>query len=329
MTRNRSTEYAKGITAAVPNAIQVADRWHLLRNLKEMLERALHEHWTTLKSRHASATESASAKRLRFPRSRADQERQQLVREKRVQSYTRVQFLKRKGLSQRRIARMLKVSRATIRQFYNAAQYPEREQGLRPSQLDLFIKYLMTRLQTDDHLTAHQLWKEVVEQGYPAQPSQVVKWLDQYRHQTPQIPQPSTIPMTLALPSRETCLHLLMANPETLKQDEQALLKNLLSIDLLQALHSLVQEFIVMIRRRDPEGLDAWLNQCGSVESRACHHFAESFHQDYEAIRAALSLPWSNGQTEGQVHRLKLLKCQMYGRANLDLLRIRVCYKPE
>jgi transposase len=54
--------------------------------------------------------------------------------------------------------------------------------------------------------------------------------------------------------------------------------------------------------------------------------FAAGLQRDYAAVRAALSEPWSNGQTEGQVTRLKLLKRQMYGRAKFDLLRQRVLY---
>lgn len=60
----------------------------------------------------------------------------------------------------------------------------------------------------------------------------------------------------------------------------------------------------------------------------ALENFTASLVQDYTVVRAALELPWSNGQTEGQVHRLKLLKRQMYGRAKLDLLRLRVLYSP-
>ena len=83
-----------------------------------------------------------------------------------------------------------------------------------------------------------------------------------------------------------------------------------------------------MIRQRNAGPFDDWLKICEASNIRACQRFAQSLIQDYEAVREALSTDWSNGQTEGQIHRLKLIKRQMYGRANLDLLRIRVCYKP-
>ena len=83
-----------------------------------------------------------------------------------------------------------------------------------------------------------------------------------------------------------------------------------------------------MICQQQVSLLDDWLEDCSSSSIAGLENFAASLGQDYAAVRAALELPWSNGQTEGQVHRLKLLKRQMYGRAKLDLLRLRVLYSP-
>jgi transposase len=82
--------------------------------------------------------------------------------------------------------------------------------------------------------------------------------------------------------------------------------------------------FIQLLRQRQPERFSDWLEQTKATELRA---FATSLQRDESAVRAALALPWSNGQTEGQVHRLKLIKRQMFGRAKFDLLKQRVLYK--
>ena len=79
-----------------------------------------------------------------------------------------------------------------------------------------------------------------------------------------------------------------------------------------------------MVRERDPEMLDGWLEEASASRSPELRSFAEGLRGDYGAVRAALSEHWSNGQVEGQINRLKLLKRQMYGRANLDLLKRRV-----
>jgi transposase len=81
-----------------------------------------------------------------------------------------------------------------------------------------------------------------------------------------------------------------------------------------------------MIRDRQPEALALWLKTVCESGIGALSRFAKGLQQDFEAIKAALCLPWSNGQTEGQVNRLKLIKRQMYGRAKFDLLRKRVLH---
>lgn len=84
-----------------------------------------------------------------------------------------------------------------------------------------------------------------------------------------------------------------------------------------------------MICQQQGTLLDDWLEGCSKSTIAGLEQFAVSLVQDYAAVRAALELLWSNGQTEGQAHRLKLIKRQMYGRAKLDLLRLRVLYSHE
>jgi transposase len=81
-----------------------------------------------------------------------------------------------------------------------------------------------------------------------------------------------------------------------------------------------------MVKQRLVEQLDPWLERCEMVNVAPVHNFALSLRQDYAAVRAALDTHWSNGQTEGQVNRLKCIKRQMYGRASFDLLRLKVIY---
>ncbi len=79
-----------------------------------------------------------------------------------------------------------------------------------------------------------------------------------------------------------------------------------------------------MVRHRQEDRLDAWLEQVKTCGLSALTSFANGLHKDLTAVRNALRYVWSNGQTEGQVNRLKFIKRSMYGRANFDLLRKRV-----
>ena len=89
------------------------------------------------------------------------------------------------------------------------------------------------------------------------------------------------------------------------------------------AAYELAQGLSRMLRGRNPEMLDGWLEEASESDSPELRCFAKGLRSDYEAVRAALCERWSNGQVEGQINRLKLLKRQMYGRANLDLLKRR------
>ena len=94
----------------------------------------------------------------------------------------------------------------------------------------------------------------------------------------------------------------------------------------LRAVYLPSQEFVTLLSKRQEEALDSWLER-----AKACHvaeltSFVNGIRRDYAAVRAACSSQWRNGSTEGQVNRLKFLKRQMFGRAQLDLLRVKVLH---
>jgi transposase len=114
--------------------------------------------------------------------------------------------------------------------------------------------------------------------------------------------------------------------PEKRTPDEQAHVTQIQQHDpTIAQIAVLTETFTQMVRQRTPNALQTWLETVLTSELPDLKRFATGLQQD-EAVRAALELPYSNGQTEGQITRLKLLKRQMYGRAQLDLLRQRVLH---
>ena len=93
-----------------------------------------------------------------------------------------------------------------------------------------------------------------------------------------------------------------------------------------EQLFQLSERFTCMFRERQSEAFDGWMEDAHASTLREVRQFARNLQNDERAIRAALEHPWSQGQVEGQVHRLKLVKRSMYGRANFDLLRLRVMH---
>ena len=118
---------------------------------------------------------------------------------------------------------------------------------------------------------------------------------------------------------------LFVTDQKQLTADQRALTRRICQTNTdLQELYQLGQDFVQMVKQRQVWQLDGWLaraRQSSSVELRG---FASGIKRDYAAVKAALSLPWSQGQVEGQITRLKFLKRQMYGRAHFNLLRSRV-----
>jgi transposase len=122
---------------------------------------------------------------------------------------------------------------------------------------------------------------------------------------------------------------LLLKEESELKPEEQLALQRMKQeVPSLELAITLAHEFRSMVQNRQVENLSAWLNRAMDSEIEAMKSFVHGLHDDLVAVEAALSLPWSNGVTEGQVNRLKLVKRKMYGRANFDLLRRRFLGMP-
>ena len=89
----------------------------------------------------------------------------------------------------------------------------------------------------------------------------------------------------------------------------------------------LTQDFADLVRHGKPDQLDTWLERAAASCLQAFKSFANGLRADYDAVKAGITLPWSTGPVEGQINRLKMLKRQMFGRANIDLLKLRVLYR--
>ena len=135
----------------------------------------------------------------------------------------------------------------------------------------------------------------------------------------------STLPPVIEPPRRpltpRTAAWLVLRRAERRDVDDSERLARLRAqhADLAEAV-DLAEAFTALIRARQPDRLDPWLRQAQDSALPAFRGFAKRLRIDEEAVRAAMTSPWSSGQVEGQINRLKMIKRQMYGRANLDLL---------
>jgi transposase len=209
--------------------------------------------------------------------------------------------------------------------------------------LDPYVPYLQQRWAAGC-TNASQLWREIQEQGYPGVRKQVARWVHQhrtepaptgpkkYRHSTaagPQTVEESAntntavaTPPALAAPRR--LVWLLLRSSAEFDAEESVTFSRIQQHPEVARAIELAQEFQAMVRQRRPERLDGWLAACLESGILELQSFATGLQHEYASIRAALSEPWSTGQVEGQITRVKLAKRQMYGRAKFDLLKQRV-----
>jgi transposase len=120
---------------------------------------------------------------------------------------------------------------------------------------------------------------------------------------------------------------LFVCQPEKLTERQQKQLEIVCRAgDDLQHVYTLAQDFVTMITKPQADAFEPWLQRAQQSGIASLQGFAKGLRRDYAAVKAALTLPWSQGQVEGQVNRLKLIKRQMFGRAQFDLLRLRVLH---
>jgi transposase len=331
ISRDRAELYADGATRGAPEAIQVADRFHLVCNLTSAVQRVLENKRAELAKAippPPAIPESCQPPPDSVPaaKPRSEQLRDE-SRQRRVERYNEVVALYQKGMSQQAISRTLHMERKTIRRFLRAGQFPERAKPRQklPS-TTTFQEYLMRRWAEGCH-NATQLWREIQAQGYAGGRSTLARLVFTFRtkgtkyfRKTMAPRQPQAKP-----PSPRQAAMLLARRPEKLQAEEQQLLARLNECcPEIPTLYALTQGFAEVFRSKQKEALQKWLMDAQRINLPEISRFCEGLRRDEAAVTAAVTLPWSNGQVEGQIHRLKLIKRQMYGRAKFGLLRRRV-----
>ena len=227
VTRDRSKTYANGITDGAPTAVQVADRWHLMKNLREALVKSLK------------------------------------------------------------------------RQLQQKGRCP----------VHCFSSSIKESAEVDEYLARSR-----------------VRLLPHLLHSRSSGRAKSIRPPPRPLPSPNQAAWMLL-QPEKLNEEEQSTVEKLSQLfPQIERAKELAQEFTQIVRERSSDKFNAWLRSATRSKLKEFVSFARGLSEDYEAVKNALCYEWSNGQLEGQVNRLKLIKRQMYGRAKFDLLRARVLH---
>jgi transposase len=341
ITRDRAGAYAEGARLGAPQAIQVADRWHLLKNLGEALVLSYSPYQALLQpiKLTAAATEVIQTPAERKPKpkrtsirppSPAQQARQQR-RAYWVQKFEQVHQLRAQGLSTQAIARQTDLYPRTVRKYLRLTELPPKTSPKPgPRLIAPYRAYLHQRLAAEP-VSSRQLWREIRAQGFKGGHTTVYEAVAHLRQELGlTLTQPlaaTRVPVKTTALTARTLAYLVLQRPDKLTDPQTKLIHQACQQHPdLQQITQLAQAFAHILRTRQADQLDPWLDKVIVTQIPSLISFATGLRRDYDAVKAGLSLTWNNGQLEGQVNRLKCIKRQMYGRAKFDLLRLRVLH---
>jgi transposase len=331
--RDRAGAYAEGARSGAPDAVQVADRWHLWHNLAEHVEKTVARHrscWTQPAEPSPAAEPStepstepevvADPQQLAEQAAIARRDASALVTRTR-ERYTAVQNLRAQGKGIKTIMRELGLAKETVRRFARATKVEEllgTARAGRPSVLDEFKPYLHHRFNLG-HTNGSTLFAEIRGQGYRGSLGTVLGYLRPFRASAaapPAVPRPPTV---------RDVVGVLLRHPDTLDADDAFTLKQVRArCPHLDDVADHVSGFAEMMAGRHGERLDAWIDRVEADDQPDLHRFANGVRRDHDAVLNGLTLEHSSGAVEGSVNRIKMIKRQMYGRAGFELLRKRV-----
>ena len=302
LARDRAWAYRLAGQTALPQAQQVADRFHLVQNVGLALKDLLHSRrWQLLESFGEVVSAPSGSRATRFKRGH----------------WEAVRALKDSGLSLSAIARKLGLNRKTVSKYMASDQPPEyagRPPGA--SKVRPHLPHLRRRWIEGCH-NARTLYREVVKRGYSGSERHIRKAVQPWRKGTGR-----------PAKSRHPVKWLVLRPRRGLNSSEKVERDHLLQANPPLALgHRLKEWFHEIVKQGDLEALDAWSLEASQSGLKQFTSIARSFRRDYEAIKLALTSPWSTGQCEGQICRVELIKRMGYGRAKPDLLRQRILHR--
>ena len=347
IARDRSHAYAEGAQHGAPSATQLADRFHLLQNLREALDQVFITHSQALDAvndlvhqQPVPLPDGALAIPVPPHDSPLPAQQRAAQRQARRQAlHAQVWALNRQGWTGAAIAQHVGLSLRTVQRDLRTATFAgrKRRSDAGDSLLNPYKPYLLERWNAGCY-TAMRLFRELQQRGYPGRYGSVAAYARRLRQaqglapgqrcprrSLPRVAEPVCQPLT---PPRATWLVLRRAPQRTETEAQQLAQLHAQSAEVAEAI-DLAQAFATLVRQRQPTQLDPWLTRATTSTLEALRRFATGLSEDYETVKAGVTLPWSTSPVEGHINRLKMLKRQMFGRARLDLLSRRFLLAPR
>jgi transposase len=338
IARDRRKAYSDGARAGAPQALQVADRFHLLQNLAEALDQVFSTHGDVLMAVSTALGRTPVVQpdgRMAMPvppplPTPQAQTRAAQRRARRLVMYEHVWRLHRQGWSNRAMAQQLGIGRMTVVRYLQAPTFPERRgrSDTGKSVLTPYKARLLKRWNAGCR-DVLRLFRDLRGHGYTGSYPPVARYAQRLRQAQGLRPRErrlgQTLPGIVELQQRplttRRATRLVLKRPEHRSKADTQLLAHIeiQHRNLTEAI-KLAQDFCAIVRQRQADRFDDWLARAVASDVAPLRRFASGLRADYDAVKASMRLSWSIGPVECHINRLKLLKRSMFGRAKLDLL---------
>ncbi len=346
VSRDRAGDYAAAARKGAPQARLVADRYHLTDNLKDFVEEIL-----ARCSMEVGQASMSPASEIRAQETEDDMEQAEvrlflsaedaplagsahLARHaERLDRYRQLVQLREEGLTQKEMARRLGMGERTVRHWLTRG-IPYGKPELRHKRSRGFDPYAASVRERweQGHRNGLQLWRELQAQGYKGSSRAVYRFLAQLKQGS--VPTGRKAQRSQAVresPAEQwtakQAVWWFIRDLSDLKEKERRALAVIRQASpTADAAYELAQDFMQMLRHREGQRLDIWLDLVRASHIPELQRFVRSIQRDKDAVLAGLTLQESNGVVEGKINKLKLIKRMMYGRAEFPLLRQRVLH---
>jgi transposase len=311
VSRDRGGGYGEAATRALPDAVQVADRWHLMENASaaflDVVRRSMREIRTAIGATTINPALLTSAERLRY---------QGYLR--RHDAHGAIAALVSNKVPLKEIVRRTGHSRNFVRHISRGGGTDVFRTRL--STLDSHLPFLDAQW-TGGCRNGAELWRRLKGQGFQGSLRVVSEWATRRRRA-----QKASDQQLQKVPAARSIARLMTTKRDHLTKSENVTVAAIeQGVPMLADARALVDRFHAIIRKKAEIELEPWIDES---KRSLIASFATGIAKDKAAVHAAIMQPWSNGQVEAQITKLKLVKRQMYGRAKLDLLQARLIGAP-
>ncbi|SDA99914.1 Transposase [Sinorhizobium sp. NFACC03] len=315
VSRDRCGLYAQAVREGASQARQVADRLHLVQNLREAIKEQMsvygHANVRPILSEDAIASARSQQRRARLAH-----------RQSRQEIFDTFQALRQQGLTYSEIARRTGYERRSIANWLTSNAPRDRNRAALNPTSPLYFEAFLAECWKDGNRVGRHLFYDIKNRGYTGSRSNLERLLKVWREVENIQPDGPPPDMDVSEPVRDPDTgHLVAAalciKPRGLLTDRQARKVNALKqgSTVFATMRGMAMRFNGILRSRSSQALDEWIDDAIDIGLTAIMRFASVLRRDVDAVKNAIELPWNNGQAEGQINRLKMLKRAMYGRA--------------